>query len=229
MIKKSNLAPLRLMAFAQVMKNVQSFLNKEHDLQNKGLVEVKKEFDTAFSALEKSLHQAKINEQTQNILDLDKQRDIALSSFITHCKLFRNHPENHIAEAAKRASIHIKSYGKDMQRRAYRDETAIIRSLVAAFEEPQHNADIQLIGAKQWLTHLKPLNEKFDELHSNRTMEDAEKDAGKSRDARREMQAKFDRLCKAIEAMAFMRGEDEFRSLANAINEEVKNALATAK
>jgi len=36
MIKKSNLAPLRLMAFAQVMKNVQSFLNKEHDLQNKG-------------------------------------------------------------------------------------------------------------------------------------------------------------------------------------------------
>ena len=210
MIKKSNLAPLRLMAFAQVMKNVQSFLNKEHDLQNKGLVEVKKEFDTAFSTL-------------------DKQRDIALSSFITHCKLFRNHPENHIAEAAKRASIHIKSYGKDMQRRAYRDETAIIRSLVAAFEEPQHNADIQLIGAKQWLTHLKPLNEKFDELHSNRTMEDAEKDAGKSRDARREMQAKFDRLCKAIEAMAFMRGEDEFRSLANAINEEVKNALATAK
>ncbi len=28
MIKKSNLAPLRLMAFAQVMKNVQSFLKE---------------------------------------------------------------------------------------------------------------------------------------------------------------------------------------------------------
>lgn len=55
MFKKTNLAPLRLMAFAQVMKNVQSFLVKQTDLAELGLVEVKTEYDTAFSVLENAL------------------------------------------------------------------------------------------------------------------------------------------------------------------------------
>lgn len=229
MIRKSNLAPLRLMAFTQVMKNVQSFLAKQSDLTELGLSEVKTEFDTAFSALENALHIVKKNEQTDVILELDKQRDSLLTSFIMHCKIFQNHPENQKKEAARRAVIQIEAYGKSPERRAYRDETAIIRNLIQDFSKPQADQDITLIGAKEWLAHLKPINEKFDTLHSNRTLEESEKEIGKTKDARNEMQHKFDRLCKAIEAMAFVKGEANYLPLANAINEEVKNALATTK
>ena len=55
MIKKVSLERLRLMAFVQVMKNVQSFLAKQPELAELGLSEVKTEFDTAFSHLENSL------------------------------------------------------------------------------------------------------------------------------------------------------------------------------
>ncbi len=37
MITKTNLKNLRLMTFSQVMKNVQSFLEKETDLESMGL------------------------------------------------------------------------------------------------------------------------------------------------------------------------------------------------
>lgn len=143
--------------------------------------------------------------------------------------MFQNHPESNKAEASKRSIIQIESYGKDLQRRAYRDETAIIRNLITDFEKPKADEDISLIGAKEWLTLLKPVNEKFDALHSNRTVEESEKEVGKIKEARQEMQAKFDRLCKAIEAMAFVKGEENYRNLANSINEEVKSALATTK
>lgn len=229
MIKKSNLAPLRLMAFAQVMKNVQSFLAKQPELAELGLSEVKTEFDTAFSVLEKALHIAKKNEQTETILELDKQRDNLLTSFITHCKLFQNHPDNNKKEAAKRSVIKIEAYGKSPERRAYRDETAIIRNLITDFEKSDADKDITLIGAKEWLTLLKPINEKFDTLHSNRTLEESEKEVGKTKEAREEMQRKFDRLCKAIEAMAFVKGEEQYLPLASAINEEVKKALEERK
>lgn len=229
MIKKTNLQNLRLMAFSQVMKNVQSFLAKESDLQSLGLVEVKTEFDKAFNVLEEALHKAKKNEQTETILELDKQRDNLLTSFIAHCKIFQNHPQTEKSEAAKRSVIQIEAYGKDIQRRAYRDETAIIRNLITDFEKSEQQADITRIGAKEWLDLLKPINEKFDTLHSNRTLEESEKEAGKTKEARAEMQTKFDRLCKAIEAMAFVKGKDAYQSLASAINEEVKNALAVGK
>lgn len=225
MITKTHLRPLRLMAFAQVMKNIQSFLAKEQNLEDLGLAEIKTEFDQAFSALENSLNIGKKSQQTQTILELDNERDNLLNNFIAHCRIYQTHPEKSKSEAAKRSIIKIEVYGKNIAKRAYRDETAIIRSLVNDFEKSEADQDITLIGAKEWLTLLKPINEKFDTLHSNRTLEESEKEAGKTKEARGRMQEKFDRLCKAIGAMAFVKGEEKYLPLANAINEEVKNAL----
>lgn len=147
--------------------------------------------------------------------------DIAKSS--------KNHPNTEKSEAAKRSIAKIEAYGKDAYRRAYRDETAIIRNLVEDFEQPQADADITLIGAKEWLTLLKPVNKKFDELHSSRTVEQSEKEVGQTKEARTAMQEKFDRLCKAIDALAFVKGEEPYRNLANAINEEIKKALEAGR
>jgi hypothetical protein len=63
------------------------------------------------------------------------------------------------------------------------------------------NKDISLIRAKEWLTLLKPINEKFDTLHNNCALEQSQKEA------RAKNQAKFDHLCRAIEAMAFVKDE----------------------
>lgn len=217
------------MAFTQVMKNVQSFLVKEENLEEKGLAEVKKEFDAAFSALENTLNTTKKSEQTQSILELDAERDNLLNNFITHCRIYQTHPEKSKSEAAKRAVIQIEAYGKNISKRAYRDETTIIRNLVSDFQKETLATDITLIGAKEWIDLLAPANQKFDELHSSRTMEQSEKEVGQTKEARTAMQEKFDRLCKAIGAMAFIKGEENYRTLANAINEEVKNALVATK
>lgn len=229
MIEKTYLKNLRLMAFAQVMKNIKIFLDKETNLNSLGLENVKNEFNTALNALDASLIYNKKSEHTEKLIELDEKRDTILINFITHCKIYQTHPETAKADAAKRSVIQIETYGKDPQRRAYRDETAIINNLLADFSKPQADADITLIGAKEWLGFLRPLNEQFEILHTNRTQEKSAVEVGKSKEARAEMQQKFDRLCKAITAMSFVNGEADYLPIANVINEEVKSAIAQAK
>lgn len=229
MFKITNLYKLRLMAFAQVMKNVQSFLAKEENLEEKGLAEVKKEFDEAFSVFENSLATTKKSKQTQSLQELDAERDNLLNNFIAHCRIYQTHPTKSKSEAAKRAVIQIEAYGKGIAKRAYRDETTIIRSLVADFKKEDLAKDIALIGAKEWLDLLAPANQKFDELHSSRTIEQSGKEVGQTKVLRVSMQEKFDRLCKAIDAMAFIKGEENYKTLAAAINEEIKNAISVTK
>lgn len=229
MIKSRFLKPLRLMAFSQVMKNLKSFLETRTDLAELGLAEVKTEFDAAFSALENALVQVRKNEQTEILLEIDQQRDRLFSSFLEHCKVFQNHPETEKSQAAKRSVIRIEAYGKKIQRRAYRDQTAIIRTIIQDFEKSDADKDLRLIGARQWLTLLDPINESFDKLYNQRTLAESEKEIGKNTEARAQMQEKFDRLCKAIEAMAFIKGEEKYLPLANAINKEVKDALSQSR
>lgn len=229
MIKRTNLVTLRLMAFTQVMKNVQTFLSKEENLEDLGLSEAKTKFDTAFAQLEESVSISRKNEQTDAILKLDAERDVLLMNFIAHCKLYQSHPDTAKSAAANRAIIKIDVYGKAPQRRAYRDQTAIIRNLVDDFQEANAKNDITLIGAKEWLDLLKPVNERFDEIHSNRTLEQSEIEVGKSKEAREAMQTEFEYLCRAIDAMAFVKGENKFKSLTDAINQEIKQALTAAK
>lgn len=229
MITKTNLKNLRLMTFSQVMKNVQSFLEKETDLESMGLQEAKNSFNKAFEKLELALNPTKKSEHTEAILELDAQRDILLMNFIAHCRLFQTHPQANKSEAAKRCVIQIEAYGEAPQRRAYRDETAIIRNIIVDFEDQERQQDLTLIGAKEWLDLLKSINDQFDTLHTNRTLEKSEKEVGLSKEAREEMQEQFNHLCKAITAMAFVKGEDAYQPLASAINEEVKNALANLR
>ena len=224
MIKNVSLRNLRLMTFAQVMKNVKTFLEKEN-LADLGLQEVKTQFDDAFTHLENSLQVARKSEQTETLLELDKERDTLLTGFVAHCKLFESFPDQAKQQAAKRAVIQINAYGKGIAYRSYREETSIIRNLLNDFAQSAFDADITLIGAKQWLTALQPLNEKFDQLHTQRTAEEAEKQVGQTREARTAMQAQFEHLCKAIEALAFVKGEAKFQNLVNAINLEVKGAV----
>lgn len=226
MISKTGLSRMRLMAFSQVMKNVQNFLNKESDLYSIGLGDAKNRFDNAFNELENVLNPTKKSEHTQNLLELDSKRDTLLNNFIAYCRLFQTHPDAAKSDAAKRCMIQIEAYGDAPHRRAYRDETAIIRNMIVDFSESQLQQDIIQIGAKEWLDLLTPINEEFDALHSNRTLEDSEREVGKSKEAREKMQAEFEHLCKAIDAMAFVNGEANYKNIANAINEEVKNALA---
>ncbi|MDO4225252.1 MAG: DUF6261 family protein [Bergeyella zoohelcum] len=217
------------MAFAQVMKNVKTFLDAEANIASLGLENVKNEFNATLSELEEALISIKKSENTEKLIALDEKRDILLVNFISHCKIYQTHPEKDKAEAAKRSVIQIETYGKDLQRRAYLDETAIINNLLSDFSKPQADADITLIGAKEWLDFLSSVNAEFEKLHTDRTQENSVKETGKTKEAREQMQQKFDRLCKAIEAMAFVNGDANYQKLASAINEEVKNALAQTK
>lgn len=225
MIKRTNLSPLRLMAFAQTMKNVKTFLENESDLSGLGLSGVKTEFDDAFDALENAMKPVRKNEHTKTLAELDSERDAIFTGLKQYALSFLNFPDEAKKKSAQRIEAIFESYGKDVTKRAYRDVTAIIRNLLSDFEKSENQSHVNALGITQWVAPLKEANEQFDVLHSNRTMEQSKKELGKTQEARDVMQGMFDKLGKAISAMAFVNGEEKYRNLANAINEEVKRAL----
>lgn len=225
MIKKTNLSSFRLMTFAQTMKNVKTFLENETDLASLGLSEVKTTFDNHFDALEEALKPLGKNQHTETLSELDAERDSIFSGLIQYVRSFLNFPDSDKKKAAQRITAIFDSYGKGITRRPYRDQTAIIRNILVDFETSENQAAVTALQMKQWLIPLKTANERFDSLHSSRTLEQSQHESGKVQETRAQMQAVFDKLAKSISALSFLNGEEKYRNLANAINEEVKRAM----
>ena len=80
-----------------------------------------------------------------------------------------------------------------------------------------------------WLDKLEQANNEFDNLYVNRNEKEAEFISGLTRTERANMQAAFEKLVRAIEANAYLRGEDAYKPLAEKINTEVANVQQAAK
>ncbi|MDO4783134.1 MAG: DUF6261 family protein [Capnocytophaga felis] len=221
MISKHNLSRVRLMEFTQVMANVKTFLEKE-DLTTLGLADIKTEFDNKLTTLEESLKPLRKSEHTERLNNLDHQRDTLLMGFIGHCKLFVNFPETEQAEAARKLVLTNQKYGKDPQKQSHREETAIIRNLLADLESPDLKKAVQSIGAEKWIEYLTKVNETFAVVHSDRTQEQGSVQAGKTKIARSQMQEIFTKLVTLINGLIVVKGIAGYETLVNSINEEVK-------
>ena len=221
MITKSNLKNIRIMAFVQVMNNVKSFLAKEN-LETLNLMALATVFNAQLSALEEAIKPLRKNENTAKIKQLDHKRDTLLMGFIKYCRLFQTFPEEASSQAAKKLIIIIEKYGKNPQKQGLREETAIIRNLLADLEVIDLAQAVTTIGATKWLEHLKTTNAELEKLHTERTEEQSAIEVGKTKAEREKMQEAFDQLVIAINGLSLINGKEKYQNLINAINLEIK-------
>lgn len=221
MITKSNLKNIRIMAFVQVMNNVKSFLSNDN-LETLNLTALVAAFNAQLSALEEAIKPLRKNENTAKIKQLDDKRDALLMGFIKHCRLFQTFPEEAPSKAAKKLVIVIEKYGRNPQKQGLREETAIIRNLLADLELTDLAQAVTTIGAGKWLEHLKATNAELEKLHTERTEEQSAIEVGKTKAEREKMQEAFDQLVIAINGLSLIKGKEKYQNLINAINLEIK-------
>ncbi|MDO4881489.1 MAG: DUF6261 family protein [Capnocytophaga sp.] len=224
MIKRTNLNGVRQMEYYQVMATIKKFLEEEN-LENLGLNTIKEEFDVAFMNLDNSLKNIKKSNYTQNLVELSKKRDAYLVGLITQCNLYKNYPIENVAQSAKKIIPIIDKYGKKPQNKPMQEKTGIIVNLLDDFDANETKKDIELLHIKEWITALKEVNNNFLTIYEERIKEKSTIKVGSAKEMREIMHKTFVKLCKAIDAFSFVRGEKEYEHLSNNINETVRKAL----
>ena len=120
-------------------------------------------------------------------------------------------------------------YGAGVARLPQRQETGVIKNIIAELRMSKNIMLLQNTGLAMWLDKLEQANNEFDNLYVNRNEKEAEFISGLTRTERANMQAAFEKLVRAIEANAYLRGEDAYKPLAEKINTEVANVQQAAK
>ena len=216
MIKKINLNKVRQMEYYQVMATIKKFLEEEN-LENLGLNTIKEEFDKSFFNLDNSLKGIKKSNHTKDLVQISKKRDLYLTNLIVQCNLFKNHPNEIVAQSAKKIVPIIDKYGKKPHSKPMQEKTGIIVNLLQ---------DIDLIHIREWITALQKENNNFLSIYEERIKEKSTIKVGNAKEMREAMHKTFVKLSKAIEAFSFVRGENEYQHLSNNINETVRKALS---
>ena len=228
LINSTNLKAARLMDFYQVMKIVATFLRKA-DLATLQLNNYANAFYAMFDDFDKAIKQALKTGFTDELLEADRARDSALTGFLNVLRGTLLFPDEGVIAAARVLMDIVEKYGSGIQRLPQREETAAIHKIVAEMTNAENSYNLSKTGLAEWVNRLNSTNRTFETLYISRTEKEAEFIAGLTREERAKMQAAFEKICEAINALSFVNGEAAYKTLAESINQEVENVQIAAK
>lgn len=159
--------------YLQYMKDVLVLVN----LQDVALLELTEQRDTLNSLtnqIDEAFLQSLGSALTQEIILLDERRDKAFIGIKTLLSGYTYHYDTTQQDHAKNILLSIDIYGKDITRKSYQEETAIINSLINDLEtQPELIAAINAINISDWVNELKTSNQAFGSKYIERVGETA--------------------------------------------------------
>lgn len=228
MITRSNLVPLRIMDFFQVMNLINDYLKAE-DKETLKLEKVYAEFEKAFVVLDEALKHSTTVIATKKIAKADELRDKTLTALGQTLRALANSPKEEQAKKAQKLVAEMEKYGKNLSQLPLREESAVIINLLQDFEQEENKQFIQSLHLEEWVSLLKEQNTAFDTLYKERSEEQSAIQVGKTKEARVALQQAFDILVKTINANAFLNGETPYQNIAGKINQEINRSITEAK
>ena len=228
LIKSTNLGRARFMDFYQVMSLVLSFLSKE-DLVALNIAQEAGDYQTVFDVFEKAIKQAQKTGITDDIIAADDERDNIFTGFTGSLRSLTRFPDADIAQSAAKLLLIVEKYDNDVTRLPQREETGVLKSIATELKTSENAVLLQKTNQTLWATKLDESNTKFENLYEHRTEKEAEFITGLTRTERANTQNAFDKLVRAIEANAYLKGEAAYKPLADKINTEVANVQQAAK
>lgn len=171
-----------------------------------------------------SWHPERGSELTPQIQELDTERDtLFLGLKLTIDAWAAYHYEKEKRNAAFLISDKIASYGADLQKVRYQQETAILNSLLEDFNN-ELSSEVQLLGLTDWVAKLKAVNTQFNEKYVERTLATSTEQEGKVLELRKEATKAFRKLKALFEARMAIAQVEESADLPT--YEVVENALS---
>jgi hypothetical protein len=154
----------------------------------------------------------------------DLERDNLLLGIQDALKSLVRHFDANIRAAANRLKIVFDSYNSPtpMKDLPYDAETVSINNMLQEFEG-KYNADVQFTGINGWVDKLKTSNNEFDNLAKSYNVEQSEKPTVRTKDARKDTDAVYDRIVTAVNGLIVLEGEDSYAQFVAEINTLIKH------
>ncbi|MCH2034649.1 MAG: DUF6261 family protein [Tenacibaculum sp.] len=159
--------------YLQYMKDVLELVNKQ-DVDTLLLTNQRNALASIVSQIDSAFQQSLGSALTQGIIELDDRRDKAFMGFKSVINGFTYHFDTAKQVHAQNALLAIDNYGKDITRKSYQEETAIVSSLVNDFEsQPELITAVTELNLTDWLNELKIANTAFASKYLERVGETA--------------------------------------------------------
>lgn len=204
--------------YLQYMKDILQLVNLQ-DVDALALTNPTNELTTIVNRIDSLYQQVQGSSLTQEIIALDTRRDKAITGIRTLVSAYANHFNEATISAANALLATINTYGTDIARKSYQEQTAILDSISKDFEtEPELIQAISLLDIATWVAELKNANTEFSAKYIERVGETAASPENNVEELRVEATLAYRKLVLHIEAHATLSENEAYSTLLNEIN-----------
>lgn len=106
---------------------------------------------------------------SDNLASLDDQRDRQFMSLRMMLEASLHHPQPELQQHARSVLDHLDTFGKDIIRKNYPTETAILNKILEDWRtQPALSESLAALGLTVWQKRLEDLNQRFHDLYVSR-------------------------------------------------------------
>jgi hypothetical protein len=139
------------------------------------------------------------SEYTEELADADRRRDRCIVGINSSIEAALHHFDAAVVQAAHRLEGRMKAFRGEIEKKAYEEESAAVKILVADFLNAYSDA-VATVGIGAWVTELSAAQNVFEQLYVARLEEWGARPQANIKDVRREVEANYREIVERIEA-----------------------------
>ena len=184
---------------------------------------------TAVESLDSALKVSTTVPSAKWVTEADASRDSAWSGLYYYVKAMTAHPDESIAEAAKRALEILEKYGNPTAKPQL-EESGILYNLLQELNEAKEAGDFNGLDIEPWMERLENAENSFLTATDEKVQEEAAREVGLSKQARQAADDAYRKLVDIVNMLAAMHGDEKFATFignVNALVEQQRTKLKT--
>lgn len=190
-------------------------------LEDESLKKALKNLEEHLSVYDKALEQTYYNEESKNLVKLDKVRDDDMKALRASIKPYRNAKTEVQKNAYHNLSMLFASY-KDVEEQAYEIQTKRMNTLLSLLKSEKYTNDVSALKILPFVEELEKSSSEFEVVFSERSHKNIGKTSYNIRSLRKEMGDSYRKICNYIFSSAEIKQSDFYIKLLDVINNSRK-------
>jgi hypothetical protein len=172
-------------------------------------------------ALEGKLVDAvRASEYTSQLSEADQRLDRAIVGLHAAVNAALHHPDPGFVRAAERLEIRLKAFRGEIEKKAYEEESAAVKILVADLQS-SYAPQVSTLSLGVWVTEIAAAQADFEQIFLLRNAERASQPQERLKDVRKQIEAAYRQITERIEAYTVMNGTNVTGTFISRLNDEI--------
>jgi hypothetical protein len=160
------------------------------------------------------------SEYTGQLAKADRRLDRAVAGLNISIEAALHHPDPEVLKAAERLRIRMKAFRGEIERKAYEEESAAVKILVADLQGV-YAPQVSTAGLGVWVTEIAAAQTAFEQIFLLRSIQHVERSQENIRDVRRDIEGLYRRIVEHINAYTLINGSATTGVFIGRLNDEI--------